>query len=341
MASASVPETPGATYQWSIQNGAIIGSSTGRIINYRASCAGSVSLSVAVTAGCTANGSRSVTIFELTAIAGVSPSSIPQGGSATLTAVYTGQGPWTVVWSDGMTQTNVTTDWASRSASPLVTTVYTATVTDAFGCSRTSLGVTLTVTAPPPAPTLTHATGASQNSVLIEWTYSGTADRFDIERFDKHVGSPPDFRVVGSTPSGSDRSWTDSGLPVNTACLYRIRAVKAGTPSNPSAVDVGSTFVFTDPNLGAGTVVKAAHITDLRFAVNLLRLLANQQSYPFTDPSLAGVRVDNAHIEELRTALDQARQSLGLTPWTYNDRPLNPGTLIRAVHFNDLRGGVR
>ena len=64
----------------------------------------------------------------------------------TIQAALTGTGPWDVTWSDGVTQTGVTTSPASRQVNPSSTTVYTVTaVSDAF-CSGTASGsATITV----------------------------------------------------------------------------------------------------------------------------------------------------------------------------------------------------
>jgi hypothetical protein len=39
--------------------------------------------------------------------------------------------------------------------------------------------------------------------------------------------------------------------------------------------------------------------------------------------------------------LNDAREALALPSWTFTDSSLTAGQKIKAVHFSDLRGGVR
>jgi hypothetical protein len=39
--------------------------------------------------------------------------------------------------------------------------------------------------------------------------------------------------------------------------------------------------------------------------------------------------------------LNQARAALSLPPWSFTDHPFGTPQVIKAVHFSDLRGGVR
>jgi hypothetical protein len=49
-----------------------------------------------------------------------------------------------------------------------------------------------------------------------------------------------------------------------------------------------------------------------------------------------------AHINELRTALDLARSALSLTSTTYTDPTLTAlSTLMTTSHINELRNGVQ
>jgi len=48
-----------------------------------------------------------------------------------------------------------------------------------------------------------------------------------------------------------------------------------------------------------------------------------------------------AHVSELRTAIAAARAELGLPAVAFTDPSLAAGDFVRAVHCNELRGGVR
>src|SRR5688572_21487745 len=106
-----------------------------------------------------------------------------------------------------------------RTVTPLPTTTYAATVTDATGCSATSPNLAITVLLPTPSGLTATAISATQ--VLLNWTYSGSADSFEIER------RAPGGSVV---PHGTSTTTSFTGAAsANTAYLYRVRARKAST----------------------------------------------------------------------------------------------------------------
>src|SRR6185436_11947483 len=79
--------------------------------------------------GCVSNNAPTVTITvnpkPTAAVSGTT--AICAGTSTSIQAVLTGTGPWTVVWSDGVTQSNVAASPATRSVSPAATTTYAVT----------------------------------------------------------------------------------------------------------------------------------------------------------------------------------------------------------------------
>jgi len=57
---------------------------------------------------------------------------------------------------------------------------------------------------------------------------------------------------------------------------------------------------------------------------------------------IPGITPINAiHLTELRTALNDAYRAVGRTPPTYTDSTAVAGLIIKAVHLNELRAGVR
>jgi YD repeat-containing protein len=332
-AQASVTPVLNGSYAWTITGGTIIGLADGSSITYRAGCSGTVALGVTVN-GCGDTHNVNITPISI-ALSGTA--TIPQGGSTTLTAQLDGTSPWTVTWTPGPVLHNVSATSIQQPVTPESTQAYTATIADAHGCNATSNAVTVTVT--PPAPTLISAIATASNSVLVTWAFSGSADYFAIDRLSS---LPSGYQQVGTTANGTTTSWTHLGLPANTAYLYRVRAVKGGTSSDPSGFDLATTTMFPEAIIPGATLVKASHLTELRTAVNAVRgLVPSLGNAVFTDPNPAGVPVKRIHIVELRAALDAARSALNLPPVVYVDDPLPLSPPVRAVHLNNLRGGVQ
>ena len=191
---------------------------------------------------------------------------------------------------------------------------------------------------PPGAPSNLVATASSTSSVSLSWSAgSGSIDHYEIQRATSKNGP---FTTLSNTTS---LSFTDSSLSSTTTYIYRVRAVDAtGNYSDFSNTDIATTVVFTDDPLVAGTtLVKAAHITELRAAVNAVRAAAGLSAATWTDSSLTSVEIKAVHISELRSALDAARSALGLSTGGYTDS-LTPGsTIVKAVHITELRDRVK
>lgn len=335
--NASVVPTSGASYAWTIAGGTITGGAGTASISFRAGCSGTVSMGVTVTASCgtSANGLHTAAVTSSPSVS-LTGSMINQGASGTLSVSLQGTSPWTLTWSDGVQQANVSGPSHVRTVSPSGTTSYTVTAADANGCTTTSNAATVTVV--PPAPVMLGAAATASDRVLVSWSFSGSADSFVVERFDTWPGSPISYTVASTSTS-----MFDLGRPANRAALYRVRAVKAGTSSAASGVDLATTTMFIDdPIVLNATPARAVHITELRTAVNAVRTLAGLGAGSFSDPGLASTWLIRAvHVTDLRTALDAARAALGLPATGYADPGLNGTYPIRAVHLTDLRGGVR
>jgi hypothetical protein len=129
-------------------------------------------------------------------------------------------------------------------------------------------------------------------------------------------------------------------VSANTAYLYRVRASNASGTSGDSASDLATTVVFTNEPLAAGVSVQAVHLSQMRNAVNAVRLLAVLSAAGFTDAASAGITVKAVHVTEIRTALTETLGALGLTNGAYTDTSLS-GVAIKAVHFQEIRNRVR
>ncbi len=135
------------------------------------------------------------------------------------------------------------------------------------------------------------------------------------------------------------------------AYLYKVRSLNGSTESADSNKDLSYAFIFADPTLTAGalgTTIKAAHIAELRTAINAVRtqLTILGAAPAFTDPTLTtgptGTRIKRVHIIELRTALDAARLALSLPAISYTDLTITAfSTQVKKANIDDLRNGVK
>lgn len=143
--AASVPDTAGATYSWSITGGTIVGSATVRAIVFTPGCATTVKLTVTVTvAGCVTTNTRDVAVRQPSAQ--VTGSVVVTGQTEVdLSIVLTGTGPWTTTWSDGFVATYSSSP-ATRPVTPSQTTTYSIVTISAAGCTVANAGSAATVT---------------------------------------------------------------------------------------------------------------------------------------------------------------------------------------------------
>lgn len=183
------------------------------------------------------------------------------------------------------------------------------------------------------------ATATSATNVGIIWSAVPGAVSYQIHR--KTAGGS--FTLLDTSAT---TNYTDTTATAGNAYLYAIKWVDGSAVvsalSNP---DIATTFFFTDPVLVAqSTLVKTAHITELRTAIGAVRTLAGLGTFSYTDPTLtAGVTpIKVAHLTELRTALDAALTALGLPVSSYTDpTPIAQTTGIKTVHIEELRNLVQ
>lgn len=187
------------------------------------------------------------------------------------------------------------------------------------------------------APTNVVATATTASNVNVSWTAVDGALSYNVYRSIDGLT----YALAGSTTAPTV-VFNDSARSANTAHLYKVRAVNGGE-STDSNIDLATTVIFTDDPLLVGTTaIKAAHITELRTAVDAVRTLASLAAGTYTDPTLtpAVTSVKSVHVTDLRTALDAARSALTLSGLTYADS-LTSTTPIKASHLGELRNGVK
>ncbi len=215
--------------------------------------------------------------------------------------------------------------------------------------------------APPsgPPPTNLVATATSATSVAVTWTApAGSVGGYVVERAQSKDGP---YVEVGTTPASqtsfADAAPADPQPPsADTSYLYRVKATYAGGGySAYSNNDLATTVIFTDdPLVGsndahppAATVIKAAHLTELRRAVSAVHALAGLNpvtswSYPdpVSSPPSSRRPIYLADVKDLRDRLDEALPALGRTPLTYADLTRNV-TKVGKDHFQQLRDAVK
>jgi hypothetical protein len=189
------------------------------------------------------------------------------------------------------------------------------------------------VVGPLAAPANLVATANGTSQVSLTWSAVAGADHYEVER--SYNGTA--FGLIASPASASH---IDLGVSAGTTYLYRVRAVSAASEfSGYSNRELATTILFTeDPVVAFSTTIKAVHFHELRTAVNAVRTAASLFPLP-ADPTVGvGQAVRAQHLTSLRTALDEARSAAGLSALAYTDAP---PTLIKAVHVNELRAGVK
>jgi len=137
------------------------------------------------------------------------------------------------------------------------------------------------------------------------------------------------------TEADGTLTWQRDYIYAGSRLIASVAPATGGTP----------TYTFTDDPLVAGTTtVKAAHLTELRAAVNTARALWNLPAATWTDPTVtAGATLIRlVHVAELRAAIDAAYVAANATLPTYTDPTLTAGvTPVKAAHLQELRAAVR
>jgi len=267
------------------------------------------------------------------------PSSVPSGCASTISVAN--QTGVSYLWE--ITNGTITSGQGTNaisftgSANPVTVTVTeTITTPNTHGCgAKDSVSIPFGLG----VPQNVVATAGTSTSVPVSWTSSGCS--YEVWRSSKT--SATTFSLLGSPTLNS---YTDVSAEANAAYLYKVRALPngGGSASNFSAVDLATTVIFTnDPLVVRSTVVKFAHINELRTAVSAVRALAGLGAYSFTDATLTtGTKIKAVHITDLRTALDAARSTLLLSALAYTDPTLTVhATSVKAAHLQELRTGVK
>ena len=148
------------------------------------------------------------------------------------------------------------------------------------------------------------------------------------------------YALVGTVPSGT--SFTDT-VQADSAYLYKVRAVNSGGSSFDTTIDLATTVIHSDDRLiESTTVIKLAHLTQLRKAVDAVRALANLNPGVYTDvtPTAGVTTVKAIHVTELRAQYDEAIGILTGRNSSWATTPVQGGP-ISFVDFQQLRDRLK
>jgi hypothetical protein len=288
--------------------------------------------------------------FTMSTIGGsstVSPNSTGNTASVTTTNGGTPTFAWTI--TNGTITAGATSATVTYTAGASGTVVLRATAykngTNGFTFINGGVGITDTKTiiigGALAAPTNVVATAATTTSVTITWTASVGAVRYHVRRT---ANNSTYTQVNAESTVGT--TFTDTTAAPNTAYFYTVRGYDGiSTESADSNKDLATTVIFQDDPVGPTIRFKGVHLTQLQTAVNAVRLLdSGLGGGTYSDTAPSGVTVKRVDIIELRTALDFARNQLGLPDLSLSRTDPNiiqNTTLIKAAHINDLRNAVK
>lgn len=254
--------------------------------------------------------------------------------------------PTTYACSSGTCLTGETLPTTSR------TMTYRVTIRDnrsgGGGINTAAITVTSTtaagpfaVTAPNTAVSLTG--GAAQ---VVTWNVaSTTASPVSVANvrilLSTDGGTTFGTELAASTANDGSESVT---LPNITTTTARIKVEAVGNiffdVSNTNFSIAAGALTFTDNPLVVGTTpIKAVHITELRTAINTLRVRYGLAAASWTDATLtaATTSIKALHLAELRTALSEAYVASGRAAPTYATTITAGTSTITAARITELR----
>jgi len=173
-------------------------------------------------------------------------------------------------------------------------------------------------------------------------TYDGTPKAATVTTTPTGLSVTITYMGTGGTAYGP------SAAPPTQVGIYAVSAIVTDATYYGSAAGTLTVFppapTFTDDPLTARTTgVKAVHLTELRSAINTLRVLYGLAAAIWTDATLTpGVTVVKAvHVTDLRTALAEAYTAASRTPPTYTHAAVTGGiTVITSVDIAELRAAL-
>jgi uncharacterized repeat protein (TIGR01451 family) len=212
-----------AGYQWSISgNGTISGRTDSARVTVNAGDSGTFTLSLTLTnaTDCSSTCNKIVAIAAPPSAVVSGGGAICPGGSATLQATLTGEGPWTLTWSDGFTQDMVDFSPITRTVSPASTTNYAVISVIDANCSNSGTGSATVTVNTPPAVTVNPTSQAVCVGNSASFTSTGTGSPAPNIQWQVSADAGATFVPV---PGATRNTYTFAAAAADNAKQYRAQ----------------------------------------------------------------------------------------------------------------------
>lgn len=297
-------------------------------------CAGTYSVLMTDSNGCTATASVTITEPPLLTVAVGTNTTICIGQSATLTAQGNGGTPvYNYAWSDGTTIFPV----QNPTVSPTVTTTYTCVCTDANNCTSAPQTVTITVN-PPLSVNASSTQVVCQNTVVNlsaagnggdgSYTYTWTPGPLNGSNITVTATATQQYTVTLTDGCGTPSVQDTVSVIINPAPVPTFTTLTPAEGCEPLCLD----FVNTTPNTASLTwqfgSLGAATSSPVNFCFNF----AGQYDVTLTVTDVIGC-----------TGTTTVSNYVDVWPLPVADFSANPNPateLNNIVHFTDLSIGA-
>jgi|GEM_PF-365669 len=204
--------------------------------------------------GCISSGLVTITVRNPPLIS-ISPNA-PQlclGLSTNLTA----SGGASYHWSNGISGSTI-------SVSPTITTTYTVSASDNFGCTGSKDVIVQVDPDCPVPPTDLRVASLTPTQIKLTWTNVSTNQTgLQIERSTAGGG----FQSI-ATVANNATAYTDTNLQPSTTYAYRLKSLKNGTISSPTEREEDETF-SSDQNYVKEILIRKDGVTDINSVSSL------------------------------------------------------------------------
>lgn len=227
---------------------------------------------------------------------------------------------------------------SSLTVAPSTGTSYWVAVSNGCGAAVNSSTATVTVSAQATAPT-TFSASYNGSGITMSWGASSSAAGISYYIIQKSYDGIAlgDYSLVYAPAT----SYTDTQVVTGHAYLYRVCAVDNHLFRSPySGSDIATAFTFTDDALPQSGAIKGVHFSELRQAIDAVRRTAGLSSQ-WTDYSPLTGAVLLSQMNEIRTALGQARALLNLPDIVYTQPALQNNSPILGADITEVRLGVK